>query len=231
MFFSNTHPQSLTTWPLPTIVTDAGLWRFFSSGIGSPLVRKRVAGLTKEHADSHRSNDCFELPQAPAEAMFCADLRWMAGYATRPSFERYGATVFWGAPGPKGPKLLEIHRPANAALDFTAAPEPGRFEVYRPPSKRHPCNESDMASCKDKRVLNAAHRWEHAKWVARVSVMAEVTLIDHLLWAHLTVSNGVSAAAYATLEPSHRIRQLLKPFTFRANTINTSAYMTLIAEV
>jgi hypothetical protein len=97
----------------------------------------------------------------------------------------------------------------------------------------HACAEAGKPVCSKEEA--AAHWqklqvWEHAKWVIRVSVMAEVTLIDHLLWSHLVVSNGVSNAAFKHLEPSHRIRQLLKPFTFRANTINFSAYLTLIAE-
>lgn len=45
-----------------------------------------------------------------------------------------------------------------------------------------------------------------------------------------TVSNGVTKASREELSPENAIRQLLKPFTYRANTINFSAYKTLFAK-
>ena len=39
----------------------------------------------------------------------------------------------------------------------------------------------------------------------------------------------MTKASREELSPSNAIRQLLKPFTYRANTINFSAYKTLFA--
>jgi len=377
-FFHNTQPQKLGDWPLEVMVSDDGLFRFVSSGMGAFLLRRK-AGLDRvpQSVHDHRVNNCFDLsgscpddpkkatassevtpvctllmyedknfkgkvttvtttdengqeftdkdfdgsdvssfkvsgcssvelydddrggckrgfgdnikidgdaekstiewdldddicgvflqalpPAAatdtgtdtgdegcdpsPPNAAFCADLKWMAEYEVRESFERYGATAFFDIDH----KLIQITRPANREKNFKKAPEAGMFVVHRPRRKKEveenegqwldkPPAEYTPTEVKamDKQTQAtwmAAERnnqqWEHAKWVMRTSVMTETTVIDHLLWAHLIVSNGVCNAAYSQLSPSHRIRQILKAFCYRSNTINYSAYMTLTAE-
>eukprot|EP00939_MAST-03C_sp_MAST-3C-sp1_P004344 g4344.t1 len=66
-------------------------------------------------------------------------------------------------------------------------------------------------------------KWEAAKFAVRVSAIAEITAIDHLLYSHLTVSNGGTRAALEKLDTEHPLRRLLKPFTYRANKINDQA--------
>ena len=66
-------------------------------------------------------------------------------------------------------------------------------------------------------------KWEEAKYVVRSSVITEITAIDHLLYAHLTVSNGGTRGATEHLGSEHPLRRFLKPFTFRANKINDQA--------
>lgn len=68
------------------------------------------------------------------------------------------------------------------------------------------------------------------KFIFRSSVITEITAVDHLLYSHLTVSNSGAQAAMEELGPSHPLRRLLKPFTYRANKINDQASRALFAE-
>merc|ERR1712216_250421 len=72
--------------------------------------------------------------------------------------------------------------------------------------------------------------WEAAKFIFRASLITEITAIDHLLYSHLTVSNGGAQAAMDQLGAEHPLRRLLKPFMYRANAINDQASRALFVE-
>uniref|UniRef100_A0A7S1PYE6 Lipoxygenase domain-containing protein n=1 Tax=Alexandrium catenella TaxID=2925 RepID=A0A7S1PYE6_ALECA len=65
--------------------------------------------------------------------------------------------------------------------------------------------------------------WEYAKWVYRSTMMTSVTLIDHLWFSHLSVSNVLATATRERLQPSHPLRRLLSIATFRTIEVNSGA--------
>ena len=73
-------------------------------------------------------------------------------------------------------------------------------------------------------------RWEEAKWALKATILMQITATNHLLYSHLTVSNGVAQAAQDHLGANHPLRILLKPFTYRANAINSQAAQALFIE-
>ncbi len=72
--------------------------------------------------------------------------------------------------------------------------------------------------------------WAHAKWVWRCSLMVGTTVADHLVGVHWLIANYVATAARVSLAPTHYLRMLLKPFTWRTITINAGACETLCPE-
>lgn len=72
--------------------------------------------------------------------------------------------------------------------------------------------------------------WMHAKWVWRCSLMVGTTVADHLVGVHWLIANYVTTAARVSLSPTHYLRLLLKPFTWRTITINAGACETLCPE-
>ncbi len=72
--------------------------------------------------------------------------------------------------------------------------------------------------------------WEHAKWAWRCSLMVGTTVVDHLVGVHWIIANYVTTAARIKLPPTHYLRLLLKPFTWRTITINAGACDTLCPE-
>ena len=72
--------------------------------------------------------------------------------------------------------------------------------------------------------------WAHAKWAWRCSLMVGTTVVDHLVGVHWLIGNYVTTAARFHLPPTHYLRLLLKPFTWRTITINAGASETLCPE-
>ncbi|GDX81300.1 hypothetical protein LBMAG42_31110 [Deltaproteobacteria bacterium] len=68
-----------------------------------------------------------------------------------------------------------------------------------------------------------AAKWSHAKWAWRCSLMVGTTVADHLVGVHWLIANYVTTAARNKLSPTHYLRLLLKPFTWRTVTINAGA--------
>ncbi|KDO17323.1 hypothetical protein SPRG_17186, partial [Saprolegnia parasitica CBS 223.65] len=58
---------------------------------------------------------------------------------------------------------------------------------------------------------------------------ADVTAVDHLIGLHVTVGNYMTTASREQLPPTHPLRRLIKPFTFRAVAINYEASRLLFA--
>lgn len=79
-------------------------------------------------------------------------------------------------------------------------------------------------------ILPKDPRWEHAKWSWRCSLMVGTTVVDHLVGVHWMIANYVTTAARLHLPPTHPLRLLLKPFTWRTVTINAGACETLCPE-
>jgi len=85
--------------------------------------------------------------------------------------------------------------------------------------------------CHAERVVSPQDKdWEHAKYVWRTTIIAQCTLKDHLYETHMIESNLLTVASYDELPPTHFLRHFLKPFTFRAVTVNTNAKATLTSE-
>ena len=217
-FFGNMMPPALSKWTYDDMTSDAGFSRFSFVGFGVIYMRK-LGGFSSDVHDHRSKQSCFDANRnAPTDAIYCLDLHWMSQYAVRDDFERYGATAYFGATQ----QPLAIHRPANTG-DFKTA------DFHKKPTSTVDANGVITYTHMLTSTLGDEN-WEHMKWTLKVSVMTEITLIDHLLWAHLIVSNGVTKASRETLDKENPIRQLLKPFTYRANTINFSAFKTLFAE-
>lgn len=73
-------------------------------------------------------------------------------------------------------------------------------------------------------------KWMHAKWAWRCSLMVGTTVADHLVGVHWLIANYVATATRNKLSPTHYLRLLLKPFTWRTVTINAGAAETLCPE-
>ncbi|OQR89159.1 hypothetical protein THRCLA_09892 [Thraustotheca clavata] len=65
--------------------------------------------------------------------------------------------------------------------------------------------------------------WEYAKLCFRGSLITKVTAVDHLLGIHIAVANSLVTSSREKLPPTHPLRRLIKPFTFRSVIINYSA--------
>ncbi|OQR84819.1 hypothetical protein ACHHYP_12774 [Achlya hypogyna] len=65
--------------------------------------------------------------------------------------------------------------------------------------------------------------WEYFKLAFRGSLQTKVTAVDHLLGIHATVANIMVIANREQLPPTHPLRRLIKPFTFRSVAINYGA--------
>jgi hypothetical protein len=72
--------------------------------------------------------------------------------------------------------------------------------------------------------------WEHAKWAWRCTLNVGTTVTDHLVGVHWLISNYVTTASRTCLGPTHPLRLLLKPFTWRTVTINANAGDSLLPE-
>ncbi|MEM7140996.1 MAG: lipoxygenase family protein [Actinomycetota bacterium] len=65
--------------------------------------------------------------------------------------------------------------------------------------------------------------WEHAKWVWKSSLIAAVTVVDHLGSTHYVASNLFTTVTRETLPEDHPLRRLIKAFTYGAADINRLA--------
>ncbi len=72
--------------------------------------------------------------------------------------------------------------------------------------------------------------WQHAKWAWRCTLMVGTTVADHLVGVHWLIGNYVTTASRTQLSPTHYLRLLLKPFTWRTLTINYGASDSLCPE-
>jgi len=72
--------------------------------------------------------------------------------------------------------------------------------------------------------------WLHAKFAFRGSVMAVVTLVDHLQGVHIIVSNSLNFASEEKLPTWHPMRRLMAPFNYMAYGVNMNAAVLLVNE-
>eukprot|EP00928_Gymnodinium_smaydae_P045389 TRINITY_DN3026_c0_g1_i2.p1 TRINITY_DN3026_c0_g1~~TRINITY_DN3026_c0_g1_i2.p1 ORF type:complete len:643 (+),score=74.28 TRINITY_DN3026_c0_g1_i2:77-2005(+) len=82
-----------------------------------------------------------------------------------------------------------------------------------------PSNQSVVPGDKD---------WEYWKFVWRSTMLALVTLIDHLHFSHLRVGNIFARASREALPAKHPLRRLFSIFTFGTIQVNTNAVSTLV---
>lgn len=75
--------------------------------------------------------------------------------------------------------------------------------------------------CSGNRLVQPGHSdWEHVKYVYRSSLMAGVTIWDHLVNVHWIISNNVVYAIRENLSANHSLRRLLKPHTFETVSVS-----------
>jgi len=74
-----------------------------------------------------------------------------------------------------------------------------------------------------------SQNWEHVKFAWRCSLFTWVTAIDHLVYTHLLVSNGLNASL-RELPPLHPVRRALHVNIFGTSVINTKSMLTLAGE-
>lgn len=70
--------------------------------------------------------------------------------------------------------------------------------------------------------------WEEAKFRFRSSVSVLVTVVDHLYWIHLQLSNLMTIAVREHLAPEHPMRRFMTPFTYYTINVNDNAKNNLI---
>jgi len=81
-----------------------------------------------------------------------------------------------------------------------------------------------------KAVKPADGNWETTVHAMIQSFAVVVTLREHLIWTHFGVANTLTFAMNMHLKPSHPLRRLLTPFTWRSNTVNFAGLFALVPE-
>jgi len=74
------------------------------------------------------------------------------------------------------------------------------------------------------------HKWEHAKFVWRSSVMTHLTAVYHLVHTHWVSANALSTSVRECLDPDHPVRRLLHVNLFNSALINYSSFTSLYPE-
>jgi len=72
--------------------------------------------------------------------------------------------------------------------------------------------------------------WEHVKYAWRASLFTWITAVDHLVFSHMIISNGINAAIRESLPTDHPIRRVLHVNKFGTSRVNSSATITLATE-
>mmetsp|Transcript_27376 Transcript_27376/g.24205 ORF Transcript_27376/g.24205 Transcript_27376/m.24205 type:complete len:589 (-) Transcript_27376:56-1822(-) len=73
-------------------------------------------------------------------------------------------------------------------------------------------------------------KWEHAKWILRVTIATVSTIKCHLLESHEIIAHAFVIATRENLHFDHPLRRFLKPFCFRTIYINHSAAQNLVGK-
>eukprot|EP00933_Yihiella_yeosuensis_P039804 TRINITY_DN33985_c0_g1_i1.p1 TRINITY_DN33985_c0_g1~~TRINITY_DN33985_c0_g1_i1.p1 ORF type:complete len:872 (+),score=172.75 TRINITY_DN33985_c0_g1_i1:712-3327(+) len=77
-------------------------------------------------------------------------------------------------------------------------------------------------------VVTPGHAsWNHAKWVWRCSLIAHMTVVHHLMWAHWMVANAFSTSLRECLSPTHPIRRVLQVCAYNTPNINHNSALSL----
>ena len=202
-FFDKLFPQPLAKYTISRVTSDQGLTDIFFDGPAIVFLRHVDSiAARNNHAGGFGGGGNFLLlletfssaTSPPPDAEYVADLSYMHKYAVRKC--------------KKDQKSCKDFQRYGFKMYFNANREPIQIEYHH--GEHHVVKPGDP-------------KWEEAKFVVRSSTITEITAIDHLLYSHLTVSNGGTRAATEVLGVEHQLRRFLKPFTFRANKINDQA--------
>jgi len=79
-------------------------------------------------------------------------------------------------------------------------------------------------------IYPGSEHWDHAKFVWRSSILAQVTMVHHLAWTHWVSANSFSTAIREALPPNHPIRRVLHVNAFRTAKVNFGSFKTLYPE-
>jgi len=201
LYFDKLFPQPLATWSIEQLTSDKGLTIVFFDGPG-------VVFLRKIGSASARDNHAGGFGGGGNEMLL---LETFSSTHAHPEGAVYVADLSYMA----NFAVRKCGENQPSCSDFVEYGFKLYFNAERAPIHIH---TKHLGTSKP-----GDSKWEASKFAVRSSVITEITAIDHLLYSHLTVSNGGTRAATEKLGTEHPLRRLLKPFTFRANKINDQA--------
>ena len=146
----------------------------------------------------------------PTGAVYAVYLNFAASFEVRPGFARLGADAYFD--GEK--KILAIARGGR---------------LYRPDGP-----QGTPERCTTKffvtRCTPGVVGWLHAKLAFKGTLVGMVTLIDHLIGAHLSTGNLMATANIEHLPADHALRRLLSPFSYGSASRDSNAGTLLARE-
>jgi len=165
-------------------------------------------GCAQHRIQRVKSNDTH----APAGAYYAVYSSMLSELETKDGFEPLGADAYFNSKG----NVIGIWR---------------KDSLYTPDM---PLGSSNDCSSAGGRLRWCTNDWEdgwlHAKLAFRGSVMALITLVDHLQGIHILVSNSMNIASEHRLPTWHPLRRLLAPFTYHSFGVNYAAGTLLVNE-
>lgn len=156
---------------------------------------------------------CKEHP----EVTYINDNTMLGSFGVRRGYERYGAAAYFDAKF----QLIGIFTCSSGSYIRYPKSVVNRMASLAHQEAGGHIDDVDLE-------VEDLSEWRHAMWVWRVSTLALVTVVDHLVNVHLIASNTLVTASRSHLPISHPLRSFLKIFTFRTIGINSKAYKTLV---
>jgi len=176
-----------------------------------------LEALVFEGVGQHRIVRIQDDASAPTNAYYAVYLGFMDSLETRPGFAKLGCDAYFDRDG----RALAIRRQGKT---YTPDGPAGTGKTCR--------WDYDGATWSwERRCSGWSDGWLHAAMSFRGSLMAAVTFLDHLHGLHLVAANSVITSVLEHLEPSHPLRRLLTPFSYRTSAINYNAATALIPEM
>ena len=151
----------------------------------------------------------------PENAVFKHDMTYMGNYQTRKGIHVHGACAFFDI----NYNIISIYVSHLHKM------------VYRVESDDSKDDSKDNEDRKgDDEIDEVLQEWKFAKWVWLSATVLGVTIVDHALISHIVEANAFVTSARENLPLNHRLRELLRPFTYRTVYINRGADKLLFAK-
>ena len=158
----------------------------------------------------------------PQNARFKHDMTYMAKYRTRKGIHVHGACAFFD----EKYQIISIYvSHMNKMVFQVSEPEKENNDENKEEEKKG--NDEDETDDDDDDVVQ---EWKFAKWVWLSATVLGVTIVDHALISHIVEANALVTSTRENLPLSHRLREFLRPFTYRTVYINRGADKLLFTE-